>query len=197
MTRYEYRLIQAPTEPPKIKGVRGAVPRYLQGLTEAMNEMGAEGWSYVRTDRLPVSSRKGLLRRLDVHEELVMVFRRAVAEAAVPADPPVPAADAAPRAVQPPVRARPDHWPESPAPEEFEEHADPAVPPPEMPSEMPSDTPPETLPEPEAPRLAGRSGGPFDPEGRGMPRLFSDGGGFASRRGEGGPRLTARRDGES
>ncbi|PRY95557.1 hypothetical protein BCF33_1178 [Hasllibacter halocynthiae] len=185
MTRYEYRLIQAPTEPPKMKGVKGAVPRYLHGLTEAMNEMGAEGWSYVRADRLPVTSRKGLLRRRDVHEELVMVFRRDRAEGG--------AAGAAP------VHARPDHpshWPEAPAPEAAGELSD-------APAEA---TPaPEPLPEhrredepPEAPRLVKRpafTAAPATASGeRPPPRLFAGTGKLASRTGGDGPRLSARRD---
>ena len=155
MTRYEYKLIQAPTEPPKVKGVKGAVPRYLHGLTDAMNEMGREGWSYVRTDRLPVTSRKGLLRRRDVHEELVMVFRRAIAEGAVPAAAPIRTAAPSPEP-QPEIAEAPEPWP---APEPNE----PVLHDPDVREEPAADRPP--------PRLFGRSADFSRRQDDGAPRL--------------------------
>ena len=105
--RYEYKLIPAPAEPPKVKGVRGVTARYLHGLQEVLNEMGAAGWDYVRCDRMPVTASRGFLRRKEQREEVVLVFRRARDAA------PAAEAPAAPRAVAPrPVPVRPAAEPE-------------------------------------------------------------------------------------
>lgn len=183
MTRYEYRLIQAPTEPPRVKGVKGAVPRYLHGLTDAMNDMGRDGWSYVRTDRLPVSSRRGLLRRKDVHEELVMVFRRVIAEAGVPAAPSIRPAAAAP---QPEADPRPEHWPDEPAPE-----------PPSGDGPVFDEAPAAPAPDHPSPFDAARTDPAAPQSDRQAPRLFAAPGAFATKRETEGevPRLSARRDG--
>ena len=90
--RYEYKLIPAPAEAPKVKGVRGATARYVHRLEEVLNAMGAAGWDYVRCDRMHVSAPRGWLRRPEERDETLLVFRRARdASAAAPAPEPEPA----------------------------------------------------------------------------------------------------------
>lgn len=105
--RFEYKLIPAPAEPPRIKGVRGASARYARGLEDTLNEMAGQGWEYVRVDRVPVTASRGFLRRKEERDETLLVFRReraapaARATASAPsivAEPPLPEAEPAPAA---------------------------------------------------------------------------------------------------
>ncbi len=105
MTGYEYKVVPAPAQGRKAKGVRGAEARFAFALETVMNEMAAEGWDYVRAETLPSEERQGLSGKTTVFRNL-LVFRRA-RDAALEAfeprllDPPkeIPVLDAA-RAVQ-------------------------------------------------------------------------------------------------
>jgi len=88
MTRYTYKVIPAPAKGRKAPGIKGAGARFAHGLEEAMNEMAAQGWEYLRADILPSEERHGLASTHTVYRS-VLVFRRAVdmAEAEPPARP--------------------------------------------------------------------------------------------------------------
>ncbi len=75
MTRYIYKVIPAPSKGRKSPGVKGAEARFAHGLEEAMNEMAAEGWEYLRADILPSEERQGLTSTATVYRS-VLVFRR-------------------------------------------------------------------------------------------------------------------------
>ena len=97
---YEYAVVPAPKKGLKAKGVKSTEDRFAYALQTVMNEYGAEGWEYVRTDTLPSEERSGFTGRTTVYQNM-MVFRKArvaaepVAAAAL-LTPPVPAPQAAP-----------------------------------------------------------------------------------------------------
>lgn len=89
MIKYEYRVLPAPRRGQKAKGVKTGEARFAHALELLMNEMGAKGWEYQRTDTLPVDERQGLTGRATVFQNM-LVFRRIVeAEAAEPVPAPL------------------------------------------------------------------------------------------------------------
>lgn len=84
MPVYEYKVVAAPRRGLKVKGARTAEDRFAAALETLMNELGAQGWDYVRADTLPSEERQGLTGRTTVWQNM-LVFRRerpAMAEAA-------------------------------------------------------------------------------------------------------------------
>ncbi|APX90578.1 hypothetical protein BV394_13335 [Brevirhabdus pacifica] len=79
MPRYEFTAIAAPRKGKSGKGVKGREAKFAHALGEVLNEMGADGWDYVRTDMLPCDERSGLLgsTTTDMH---MMIFRRELPE---------------------------------------------------------------------------------------------------------------------
>ncbi len=71
-----YKIVPAPTDAPKVKGVRGAAARYATGLEGVLGEMSRGGWEYLRADTLPVTAAQGFLRRKETRSETFLVFRR-------------------------------------------------------------------------------------------------------------------------
>lgn len=109
MQRYEYKVVPAPRKAVKVRGAKTTEDRFAVMLEELMNQLGAQGWDYVRSDTLPVEERQGLTGRATTYQSM-LIFRRAVESAmtqptAVPATaapapvPPAPAAE--PVAAQP------------------------------------------------------------------------------------------------
>jgi hypothetical protein len=90
MPRYEYKLVPAPERAVKRKGMKGATA-FAATLQDVMNELGAEGWHYLRADTLPQEERVGLASRTTTYRNL-LVFQRAL-----PEDPPAPAPPAPPQ----------------------------------------------------------------------------------------------------
>lgn len=84
MPRYEYKVVPAPKKASKVKGVKGTDQRFATALAGIMNEYGAEGWEYQRTDTLPCEERQGLTGRVTTFQNM-LVFRREVAAAATAA----------------------------------------------------------------------------------------------------------------
>ncbi len=84
---YEYSVVPAPKKGVKSKGVKTVEDRFAHALQEIMNEKGAAGWEYVRTDTLPVEERQGLTGRTTTYQNM-MVFRRSAAPATESAEPP-------------------------------------------------------------------------------------------------------------
>jgi len=107
MVRYEYKVVPAPEQGKKGKGVKGTAGRFANALESLMNALAAEGWEYLRADTLPCEERIGLTGRTTTYQNL-LVFRRAAAEDAV-AEPVGPAL-AAPQGAggQPPALRRPN-----------------------------------------------------------------------------------------
>jgi hypothetical protein len=77
MVRFEYKVVPAPTRGVKTKTARTPEDRFAHALAEVMNELGREGWDYVRCDSLPSEERSGLTGRTTVYRNM-LVFRRAV-----------------------------------------------------------------------------------------------------------------------
>jgi hypothetical protein len=78
MTRYEYKVVPAPVQGRKARGVKGTAERFALALETLMNEMGQDGWDYVRADTLPCEERTGLTGRTTTFQNM-LVFRRQVA----------------------------------------------------------------------------------------------------------------------
>ncbi|QDC09267.1 DUF4177 domain-containing protein [Oceanicola sp. D3] len=82
MPRYEYRVVPAPERGKKAKGAKGTSGRFAVALQDVMNEMGAAGWEYQRTDTLPCQERVGLTGKQTTFQHM-LVFRREMAAEAV------------------------------------------------------------------------------------------------------------------
>jgi hypothetical protein len=81
MQRFEYKVIPAPKRGEKARGVKSTEDRFALALTTLMNELGAEGWDYVRADALPCEERVGFTGTKTTFQN-VLVFRRAVSSGA-------------------------------------------------------------------------------------------------------------------
>jgi len=81
MTQFEYRVIPAPVRGIKARGARTPEDRFALALAEVMNDLGRDGWEYLRCDTLPSEERTGLTGRTTVYRNM-LVFRRSVAAAA-------------------------------------------------------------------------------------------------------------------
>ena len=77
MQTYQYKVVPAPKAGLKAKGVRSNEDRFALALETLMNELGAQGWDYVRTDTLPAEERQGLTGRTTVYQNM-LVFRRGI-----------------------------------------------------------------------------------------------------------------------
>ena len=85
MPRYEFKVIPAPRKGEKSRGVKTVEDRFALALTMAMNEMGREGWDYVRSDSLPVDERVGFTGTKTTYQNM-LVFRREITEAVAATD---------------------------------------------------------------------------------------------------------------
>lgn len=83
MSSFEYKVVPAPVRGMKAKGVKGTQARFAHALQTVMNDLGAEGWEYQRTDTLPVEERQGLTGKTTSFQNM-LVFRRTIAEAPAP-----------------------------------------------------------------------------------------------------------------
>lgn len=95
MTRYEFRVIPAPTRGEKSREARTTPERFALALTRLMNEMGQQGWDYVRADTLPVEERSGFTGTKTSFQNM-LVFRRVIAAAAEALPAPLVAAHTTP-----------------------------------------------------------------------------------------------------
>lgn len=75
MTGFEYKVVPAPTRGLKAKGIKGTAARFAHALQAVMNDLGAAGWEYQRTDTLPVEERQGLTGKTTTFQNM-LVFRR-------------------------------------------------------------------------------------------------------------------------
>lgn len=124
MPRYEYKVVPAPAKGRKAKGVKTPEARFALSVETVLNEMGADGWEYLRADLLPSDERSGLTGST-THWRSLLVFRRPVEgvedtfhprliEAPDPTAAPLVAAPD-PRAPAPPEPDAPAPWPTDPA----------------------------------------------------------------------------------
>ena len=90
MMNYEYKVVPAPVRGKKAKGVKTPEDRFAHALESAMNELGADGWEYLRADTLPCEQREGLMSKTTVYQNM-LVFRRAKPAKAQPKPPAAPA----------------------------------------------------------------------------------------------------------
>ncbi len=112
MQTYEYRVVPAPKRAEKVKGTKTTQDRFAHALTQLMNDLGRDGWDYLRADTLPCEERVGLTGRTTVFQHM-LVFRRVVvtAEVATPvaaAPAPIPVFSR-PAAVRPVERGLADY----------------------------------------------------------------------------------------
>lgn len=89
MQRFEYKVIPAPSRGEKARGLKTSADRFAHSLAQIMNELGRDGWEYLRADTLPCEERTGLTGRSSTYHHL-LVFRRPLdqnraAESAPPA----------------------------------------------------------------------------------------------------------------
>lgn len=77
MARYEYKVVPAPTKGVKGNGIKGTDARVAHALELVMNELGTQGWEYVRADTLPFEERSRLTR-VDIKYKNLLVFRRTI-----------------------------------------------------------------------------------------------------------------------
>lgn len=80
MQRFEFKVIPAPKRGEKARGVKTTEGRFALALTSLMNQLGAEGWDYVRADSLPCDERVGLTGTKTTFQH-VLVFRRPLSAA--------------------------------------------------------------------------------------------------------------------
>ncbi|MCF6317438.1 MAG: DUF4177 domain-containing protein [Marinosulfonomonas sp.] len=85
MSQYEYKVVPAPKKGLKGKGIKGTEDRFANALMTAMNELGAEGWEYQRSDTLPCEERSGIIGKSTTFQNM-LVFRREVLVEAEMAD---------------------------------------------------------------------------------------------------------------
>jgi hypothetical protein len=74
---YEYRVVPAPRRAAKAKGARSGEERFALALSAVMNDLGAQGWEYVRSDTLPMDERAGLTGTKTSYLNM-LVFRRVI-----------------------------------------------------------------------------------------------------------------------
>lgn len=84
MPAYEYRIVPAPRVATKEKGAKTTEARFALTLTRLMNDLGAEGWEYLRAETLPCDERRGFTGRVETTQH-ILVFRREREAAAAPA----------------------------------------------------------------------------------------------------------------
>jgi hypothetical protein len=84
MPRYEFKVVPAPRKDEKLRGVKTVEGRFAQSLTTLMNQLGRDGWDYVRADTLPVDERSGFTGS-KTSFQYVLVFRRVLEDVAVAA----------------------------------------------------------------------------------------------------------------
>lgn len=98
MPRYEFKVIPAPRRGEKVRGVKTTEERFALTLTGVMNDLGAEGWDYVRADTLPVDERAGFTGGTKTTFQNMLVFRRIMeTDAALPETSSTPTFVATPR----------------------------------------------------------------------------------------------------
>jgi len=84
MPQYEFRVIPAPRQGLKAKGLRSTEDRFAHAVEVQMNDMAAHGWEFLRSETLPCDERVGLTGRQTVFQTMLVFRREAEAAAARP-----------------------------------------------------------------------------------------------------------------
>ena len=113
MSSFEYTAVPAPIRSEKAKAAKTPAERYALTLTDAINQMAADGWEYLRAETLPSEERSGLTGRTTLFHNL-LIFRRPKAAAIKPralteaeAKPAAPAPAAPPTTTPPKAQDKP------------------------------------------------------------------------------------------
>ena len=77
MQRYEYKVLPAPRRGTKTRDAKTTEDRFALTLTTLMNDLGRDGWEYLRAETLPCEERAGFTKTKTV-EQIMLVFRRAL-----------------------------------------------------------------------------------------------------------------------
>ena len=96
MARFEYKVVPAPRKGKSGKGISGKSAKYAHALSSLMNEMGQDGYEYVRADTLPFDERVGLATKTVTYQNMLVFHRRIEDGADFMAAPAEPAAAPAP-----------------------------------------------------------------------------------------------------
>jgi len=104
MQRHEYKVVPAPRRGTKSREAKTNEDRFALTLSTLMNDLGRDGWEYVRSETLPTEERAGFMKTRVV-EQTMLIFRRVMdrpamlaatladapaAPRAIPADAPAP-----------------------------------------------------------------------------------------------------------
>lgn len=81
MQKFEYKVVPAPLRGEKVRGARTTAERFAASLMTVMNDLGRDGWEYLRADTLPCEERVGLTGKASSFQHM-LVFRRLVLQQA-------------------------------------------------------------------------------------------------------------------
>lgn len=95
MTQFEYKVVPAPLRGEKVRGAKTTADRFAHALSVVMNDLGRDGWEYLRADTLPCEERVGFTGRQTTFQHM-LVFQRTLAVYAPAEASPAPALMAAP-----------------------------------------------------------------------------------------------------
>ena len=84
MQRYEYKVIPAPRRGTKSREAKTTEDRFALTLSTLMNDLGRDGWEYLRAETLPTEERAGFTKTRVV-EQTMLIFRRPMGQSASPA----------------------------------------------------------------------------------------------------------------
>lgn len=73
---FEYKIVPAPSKGARKKGVKTPEARFAAALEDAVNDLAADGWEFIRTETLPSEERKGLTGSKTVTRHLLVFKRR-------------------------------------------------------------------------------------------------------------------------
>ncbi len=82
MQRHEYKVVPAPRRGTKSREAKTHEDRFALTLSNLMNELGRDGWEYVRSETLPTEERAGFMKTRVV-EQTMLIFRRAMDRPAI------------------------------------------------------------------------------------------------------------------
>ena len=85
MPVYEYKVVPAPRQGEKTRGAKTTADRFAVALTRLMNDLGRDGWEYLRADTLPCEERAGLTGKTTAFQHMLVIRRTAAPAQAAPA----------------------------------------------------------------------------------------------------------------
>jgi hypothetical protein len=77
MTQFEYKVVPAPLRGEKARGAKTTPDRFALALTTLMNDLGRDGWEYLRADTLPCEERVGFTGKQTSFQNM-LVFKREI-----------------------------------------------------------------------------------------------------------------------